>query len=157
LIAGLCISVVASAGLGAAMSHRPARWLLSVAGITGLLMLRHDFPAVPHPRRVRVAAQVAAAGVVVLVVHTGWLLFVGRETADAFSGRVIEGSGGALGMLAAMIFVAALAIALAASPAPPPDTPTQRARVAALVAHPDSDSLAPFITRADKTYVFSPD
>jgi lysylphosphatidylglycerol synthetase-like protein (DUF2156 family) len=29
--------------------------------------------------------------------------------------------------------------------------------VARLVAHPDADSLAPFATRADRTYVFSPD
>ena len=44
---------------------------------------------------------------------------------------------------------------------PPSSSAAERARVAALVAalvaHPDADSLAPFATRADKTYALSPD
>jgi lysylphosphatidylglycerol synthetase-like protein (DUF2156 family) len=40
---------------------------------------------------------------------------------------------------------------------PPPSDAAERARVAALVAHPDADSLAPFATRADKSYALSPD
>jgi lysyl-tRNA synthetase class 2 len=40
---------------------------------------------------------------------------------------------------------------------PPPSDAAERALVAALVAHPDADSLAPFATRADKTYALSPD
>jgi lysyl-tRNA synthetase class 2 len=50
----------------------------------------------------------------------------------------------------------ALALAMAPWVAPPPGDEIERARVRALVQHPDSGSLAPFATRADKTYVFSP-
>src|SRR5439155_3398632 len=42
-------------------------------------------------------------------------------------------------------------------PAPPPADDTRRDRVMALAAHPDAASLAPFATRRDKTYAFSPD
>lgn len=43
------------------------------------------------------------------------------------------------------------------APAPEPAPPDERARVVALAAHPDCGSLAPFCTRADRTYTFSPD
>jgi lysyl-tRNA synthetase class 2 len=42
-------------------------------------------------------------------------------------------------------------------PAPEPGTPTQRRAVRTLVDQAESDSLAPFATRQDKSYVFSPD
>jgi lysyl-tRNA synthetase class 2 len=42
-------------------------------------------------------------------------------------------------------------------PAPEPGTPTQRRAVRTMVDQTDSDSLAPFATRQDKSYVFSPD
>ncbi|TDB76113.1 DUF2156 domain-containing protein, partial [Actinomadura sp. KC216] len=42
-------------------------------------------------------------------------------------------------------------------PPPPPGDEPDRARVAALVAHPRSDTLAPFALRRDKAYVFSAD
>jgi lysyl-tRNA synthetase class 2 len=50
----------------------------------------------------------------------------------------------------------ALELAMAPWVAPPPSDEIERDRVRALVQHPDSGSLAPFATRADKTYVFSP-
>ena len=40
---------------------------------------------------------------------------------------------------------------------PPAGSPAQRTEVAALVEHPSADSLAPFCTRADRIYAFSPD
>jgi lysyl-tRNA synthetase class 2 len=49
----------------------------------------------------------------------------------------------------------ALAIALAAAPGPPPAGEAERAHVRRLVQDPASGSLAPFATRADRTYVFS--
>ena len=41
--------------------------------------------------------------------------------------------------------------------APAPGTPTQRHAVRELADHAEADSLAPFVTRQDKSYVFSPD
>ena len=41
--------------------------------------------------------------------------------------------------------------------APDPGTPTQRRAVRTMADHADADSLAPFATRQDKSYVFSPD
>ncbi|MCP9954487.1 phosphatidylglycerol lysyltransferase domain-containing protein [Actinomadura madurae] len=46
---------------------------------------------------------------------------------------------------------------LAPDPAPPPGDEAERRRVAGLVAHPGSDTLAPFALRRDKAYVFSAD
>jgi lysyl-tRNA synthetase class 2 len=43
------------------------------------------------------------------------------------------------------------------APAPQPGTPTQRRAVRTLADHAEADSLAPFATRQDKSYVFSPD
>lgn len=45
----------------------------------------------------------------------------------------------------------------APAPAPQPGTPTQRRVVRTLADRTDADSLAPFATRHDKSYVFSPD
>jgi lysyl-tRNA synthetase class 2 len=42
-------------------------------------------------------------------------------------------------------------------PAPEPGTPTQRRAVRTMIDQAESDSLAPFATRQDKSYVFSPD
>ena len=44
----------------------------------------------------------------------------------------------------------------AAAPPPPPAAAGERAAARALVAHPDSDTLAPFALRFDKSYVFEP-
>jgi lysyl-tRNA synthetase class 2 len=41
--------------------------------------------------------------------------------------------------------------------APEPGSPTQRHAVQTMADHADADSLAPFATRQDKSYVFSPD
>jgi lysyl-tRNA synthetase class 2 len=41
--------------------------------------------------------------------------------------------------------------------APAPGSPTQRHAVRELADHGEADSLAPFVTRQDKSYVFSPD
>ena len=50
-----------------------------------------------------------------------------------------------------------LIVLLAAAPAPPPADPATRILVRALADHPASDTLAPFVLRRDKAYVFSPD
>jgi lysyl-tRNA synthetase, class II len=45
----------------------------------------------------------------------------------------------------------------APAPAPEPGTPVQRRAVRTMIDHMSADSLAPFATRQDKSYVFSPD
>jgi len=134
---------------------RSARWLLGLAVLGALLALRHDVPARPHPRRLRTASQVAGAGLAVAVAHAGWLAAV---TADSpvTSVRVALAPFGT-GLVAAGAAIVALAVALAPAPPPPPASAAERAWVAALVAHPDADSLAPFATRTDRTYAVSPD
>src|SRR5262249_50272758 len=153
-VVGLGATVLAGAGQAAAVSHRNARLALGVGAIGALLVLRHDFPAVPHPRRVRGAMWVAAVGLAIVFAHICWLAITGRS---APTGLAHPLQSGFLGLVSAISILVAVTVLLAAAPAPAPDTPTQRARVAALVAHPDTDSLAPFVTRADKTYAFSPD
>lgn len=134
---------------------RSARCALGLAVLGALLALRHDLPARPHPRRLRTAAQAAAAGVAVAVAHAGWLAAFSADS-PVTSVRVAFAPLGT-GLVVAGAAIVALAVALAPAPSPPPAGATERARVAALVAHPDADSLAPFATRADKTYAVSPD
>jgi lysylphosphatidylglycerol synthetase-like protein (DUF2156 family) len=59
------------------------------------------------------------------------------------------------GIAASGVFAVLIAFLPAAPPAP--GGPLDRADVTQLVAQADADSLAPFATRADKAYVFSPD
>src|SRR5437588_164076 len=95
------------------------------------------------PRRPSGCWPVAGA-----VVHVGWLVEVAGSSPAVSARRALSplGTAGVLGMVAAGCGVAAVAVALAPAPAPPPDGPGERALVAALVAHPDADSLAPFAT-----------
>nr|WP_244993845.1 phosphatidylglycerol lysyltransferase domain-containing protein [Actinomadura coerulea] len=63
----------------------------------------------------------------------------------------VLGLAGAAGLLVLVITL------LAPDPAPPPGDEAERVRVAGLVLHPGSDTLAPFALRRDKAYVFSAD
>jgi lysyl-tRNA synthetase, class II len=56
---------------------------------------------------------------------------------------------------AALLLV--VVVLLMPAPPPPPAPEWQRRQVERLLRHPDSDTLAPFALRRDKTYVFSPD
>jgi lysyl-tRNA synthetase class 2 len=159
VLAGLAAPVLAGAAPTASFAHRPGRWVVGVAAVGALGLVRHEFPAIPHPRRLRAAVRLAAAGLGVAVIHTVWLVIVGPESlaASARPSALAAGIAGAPGLLATGCALVALAVALAPAPAPIPSTPAERARVAALVADPQADSLAPFATRADKTFEFSPD
>jgi len=155
VLAGLVARVLTGPGLAGLVGYRSVRWVVGLAVLGALLAVRGDPPVRPHPRRLRAAARLALAGLVLAVAHGGWLVGVAGDS-PARSTRVAlapTGTGGVLGLLA----IVALAVALAPLPAPAPGTATERARVLALAAHPDADSLAPFATRADKSYVFSPD
>jgi lysylphosphatidylglycerol synthetase-like protein (DUF2156 family) len=157
LLTTLVVGVVALAAGGllpvASPEHLLVRLVLGTGAVGVLVAARHDFPTLPHPRRVRTAIWYAGFAVGLLVVHAGWYVAVAREH-GTWATKMI---GAALGLATAGCVVLALATALAPAPAPEPDPPHRRALAAALVAHPDSESLAPFITRADKSYAFSPD
>jgi lysylphosphatidylglycerol synthetase-like protein (DUF2156 family) len=125
-----------------------------------LVAVRAECTVRPDPRRLRTAGQAALAALAVVVVHGGWLLAVeGNAPGDSARGALPLGDdqGGVFVLAFVATGLLALALALAPAAAPPPGDEAHRERVRRLTNHPDADSLAPFATRADKTYVFSPD
>jgi lysylphosphatidylglycerol synthetase-like protein (DUF2156 family) len=117
----------------------------------------------PDPQRVRAACAAAAVAVAVVLGRGLWMATRHGEPVRAAAHAALPVLPDApdrstqvfvLTVLAGVLI--ALALAMAAAPAPPPSGAAERARVRALVQDPDSGSLAPFATRADKTYVFSP-
>jgi lysylphosphatidylglycerol synthetase-like protein (DUF2156 family) len=144
--------------------YRPERLL--VLGVVAIVLLpyRGSYLVRPDPGRLRAACVAAAAAVAVVLGRGVWM-------ATGHSEPLRQAAHSALPLLPAepdrstrvfvvTVFAAmlvALALALAPAPAPQPAPEAERARVRAMVQDPDSGSLAPFATRADKTYVFSPD
>ncbi|MDT4990719.1 MAG: lysyl-tRNA synthetase, class [Actinoplanes sp.] len=116
----------------------------------------------PDPHRLRAACLAAAVAVG---------LSLGRGLWEATRHPVRQAAHQALPLLPAAsdrstqvfagavfaVLLAAVALALAPWVAPAPGDESERARVRELVQEPGSGSLAPFATRADKSYVFSPD
>lgn len=143
--------------------HLPA--LAFAAG--GLWRSRGEFIVLPHPARVRTALRTGAI-LVIAAAATSVLLggvsirSIGPDLVSGFggSGADIDGASwlpGTLAWTGAAGLLAIVLILLAPAPAPPPGDDTERGRVAGLVAHPGSDTLAPFALRRDRSYVFSPD
>jgi lysyl-tRNA synthetase class 2 len=139
---GLAVALAAAGALPGA-AHRPARLVVGATVVGLLLALYRLFPVRPHPRRLRTSVHIGLAGIAAALLHDLW--------------PVHGATGRALGLLALACAVAALAVALAAAPPPVPGDESERALVAAFAAHPGADSLAPFASRMDKTYAFSPD
>jgi lysylphosphatidylglycerol synthetase-like protein (DUF2156 family) len=132
------------AGCGVLLAGRSIVALLLVVVGVLLVLRRNAFPAVPQPARVRRAgiwgvAVLAAGALYDVAVHGHAEL------------RVDLGS---LVLLGASL---ALVVLLAPAPPPKPADVGTRARVDQLVRHPSSDTLAPFVLRHDRAYVFSPD
>jgi lysyl-tRNA synthetase class 2 len=130
---------------------------LVVPVVAGLLLLPGRFPVRPDPQRLRAATVVAGATLTVVLGRTLWE--TGRHRAYAalpFPTGTPDRSTRVYVVVVLASVLVALAIALAAAPAPPPAGEAERAQVRRLVQHPASGSLAPFATRADRTYVFSP-
>ena len=125
--------------------------------VAGLLLLPGRYPVRPDPQRLRAATVVAGGALAVVLGRTLWE--TGRHRAYAASpfptGTPDRSTRVYVVVVLAAVLVA-LAVALAAAPAPPPAGEAERAHVRRLVQDPGSGSLAPFATRADRTYVFSP-
>lgn len=117
--------------------------LLVIGGVT-LAIRRSSFPAVPDPARIRGAT---VSGLAVLAVG-------GIYDGIVHGHRELQLDLGSLIVLGVSV---ALAVLLAPAPAPKPGDEATRDRVKDLVAHPSADTLAPFMLRRDKAYVFSRD
>jgi lysyl-tRNA synthetase class 2 len=135
---------LALAGCGVLLAGRSVVALLLVVGGVALIVRREQFPAVPRPARVRLAT---VCGLAVLA-------------AGALYDLALHGHGELrldLGSLVLLGVSVTLVVLLAPAPPPKPADGGVRARVTELVRHPSSDTLAPFVLRNDRSYVFSPD
>ncbi|GAA1898824.1 hypothetical protein GCM10009736_79050 [Actinomadura bangladeshensis] len=155
-------------GLLAVVTGEDPLWRLPLLGavLGGLWLERDRFPVRPHPERVRTAVKTGALLVIAAIAVS--LLFggvsvrsVGAVAAGLGStGPPLDGASwlpGMLGLAGAAGLLVLVTTLLAPDPAPPPGDERERRRVAGLVAHPGSDTLAPFALRRDKAYVFSAD
>lgn len=134
-----------------------ARRELVLPVVAALLLLPGRYPVRPDPQRLRAAAVVAGGALTVVLGRALWE--AGRHRAYAASPFPLASPDRSTRVYVVVVLAAvlvALAIALAAAPAPPPADEAERAQVRRLVQDPSSGSLAPFATRADRTYVFSP-
>ncbi|KAB2341783.1 bifunctional lysylphosphatidylglycerol flippase/synthetase MprF [Actinomadura rudentiformis] len=162
------VAVVTMGVLAVLTGDDPAwRLPLLIAALVALWLRRDGFTVRPHPERVRTAVRTGAVLVIGSVV--GAVSF-GGVSVRAVAGDVASGLGatggpihgaawlpGVLALVGAAGFLVIVVSLLAPDPAPPPGGEDERHRVARLVAHPGSDTLAPFALRRDKSYVFSPD
>jgi len=139
------------------------RLLLPAAIAILLLPDRRKFVVRPDPQRLRTAFLAGTLALAVAVGRGFWAAarhgapvrraaFAALPVAPAEPDRSTR----VFVVVVLAAIVVALAVALAAAPAPPPSGEVDRARVRYLVQDPGAGSLAPFATRADRTYVFSP-
>lgn len=178
-VAHRAVTVLVAWSLLASVLAGESRWRLAVLGLILVVLLRARtwFPVLPELTRVRprprsaaAMATLAACGALGLLLQlsgvslpriTNWRLqaagHVLRAGAWLSPGLAHSQPWVAPGLLllceVALLLV--LVVLLMPSPAPPPAPAWQRRQVEHLLAHPDSDTLAPFTLRRDTTYVFS--
>jgi lysyl-tRNA synthetase class 2 len=150
----------------AAIPHRPFAVAFAGASLAALIALRQNFPARPDLARLRLAGQIGLIAIGSAVVGGGWDLVVNRHDPAGVGNTVVgylstDAPTGWRAWLVTFVIAGSvvLAVIVAFLPAAPPKpgSPLDRADVTGLAASGDADSLAPFATRADKAYVFSPD
>jgi lysylphosphatidylglycerol synthetase-like protein (DUF2156 family) len=145
-LAWWCAAILLVVLVLAAVPAHPVRLVLLGIVLAVLVAGRGEFSTAPDPGRLRVAAGMAGGALGVTVAWALWSHLAYGEV-----------GGRHLVLLAGIGVLAIAAVALSPAPAPAPGTPTQRAAVRVLANHADADSLAPFATRRDKSYVLSPD
>ncbi|WP_345437935.1 bifunctional lysylphosphatidylglycerol flippase/synthetase MprF [Actinoallomurus vinaceus] len=155
------------------------RLMLLVAAFTAFIRFRGEFTA--SPSRVRTAVRAGlityglaiAYGLAVMILQ--WHQMspgptpedAGREilaglTASGpgpvhFTGAADHWFEASLGLIGGGGLLAMLVTMLTPAPPPPAGSELERAEAARLVDDEGSDTLAPFVLRSDKSYVFSPD
>lgn len=164
---GLLVLIVM--GLAAVLTGDDALWRLPllVVALAAVWLSRDAFTVRPHHERIRTAVRTGAGLVVAAVVGS---VLVGGVSIRSVGPAVAGGLGatgaptdgaswlpGVLGLVGGVGLLVLVVTLLAPDPAPPPGDEIDRRRVAGLVRHPGSDTLAPFALRRDKSYVFSPD
>jgi lysylphosphatidylglycerol synthetase-like protein (DUF2156 family) len=173
-IAWYGLLTVITLGVLAAASGADPLWRLPLLGAAAgaLWHYRGGLLVTPHPARVRTAVR--TGGAIVFVSLLGCVLIghasvrsVGHDVFTGLGGGGLDGGGldlggppwlpAALALLGGIGLLAILEILMAPAPPPPPGDEFERRQVSALVCHPESDTLAPFALRHDKSYVFSPD
>jgi lysyl-tRNA synthetase, class II len=92
-----------------------------------------------------------------VVWHIGLYLVAWVALAEALCPTTPLASVGGFSALLALLAVLAIGPYATASPAPEPGGEAEREQVRRLIAHEDSDTLAPFALRYDKSYSFSAD
>jgi lysyl-tRNA synthetase class 2 len=170
--------VLWSAGMSLLTWDQPWRLVPMAAFAVALWNARSRFVALPDPGRLRTALHIGTAMVLLAIVYGGGGLFLQRDRLNGsltpsdmgrelFAGLTanpgpltMDGHGWFLRLLTflgGLTLFTVLTCVLAPMRAPAAGTDAERAVVRRLVQHPDSDTLAPFALRHDKSYVFSPD
>ncbi len=146
--------------------HRPFAAIFCGVVLLALVAMRHAFVTRPDPARMHVAAQLSFIAIGAAVVGGAWDAMTNLHSPGGVGHVMLANlSTGSpdgwrpmiLTLALATAVIAAVIVAFGPAAPPTPGDPGDRADVRALVAHADADSLAPFATRADKAYVFSPD
>ncbi len=157
-----------------------APWRFAPLGfaLIGFWHARTRFRVPLNAGRLRQAAEISAFSVTAILIVGGGGLFMERShfqtpvsTPDigrtvvamaaanpgpaAFDGPAWQTDG--IALLSGALVIVVTGWLLASAPAPSPGGRAQRAILRAMVSHPDSETLAPFALRYDKSYVFSQD
>lgn len=175
----LVLTLAVLSALDALDTREPGRLLLLAAVVVAFVWYRAEFVTAPTRIRAAVRAVLITYGVAILY---GLVVLVaerhhitpaptpGDAGREILAGLSASGPGplhfdgsadhwfeASLGILGGGGLIAMLVTLLSPAPAPPAGTAEERAEAARLVDADDSDTLAPFILREDKSYVFSPD
>lgn len=157
-----------------------APWRLAPLGFAVIAFwhARTRFRVPLNAHRLRQAAEIFAFSAAAILLVGGGGLFmqrshfetpvsaqdIGREVLSvaaanpgpaAFNGPAWQING--LAVLSGAVLLFVLGWLMASAPAPRPGGRAQRAILRAMISHPDSETLAPFALRYDKSYVFSRD
>ena len=173
------LTLIVVSTLDALNARQPGRLLILIAAAVALVRYRDEFDT--SPSRVRSAVRAClvtyglaiAYGLVMLIVErhhitpgptpgdAGREIFAGLSSSGGgplrFGGSADHWFEVSMGILGGGGLLAMLMTLLSPAPAPPAGSDRERAEVAGLVDADDSDTLAPFLLRTDKSYVFSPD